>query len=620
MSATTPAAPSSGVPAQLSRTLDPLDERYRVAAGLRKVSNRVFPTHWSFMLGEIALYSFLVLLLSGIYLALFFDPSMQTVTYNGRFNSLRGVAMSKAYESTLRLSFDIRGGLFIRQIHHWASHLFIAAMIAHMLRTFFTGAFRKPRDVNWVIGILLLLTGSFAGFTGYSLPDDLLGTTGLRIASALTLSIPVVGTWTHWALFGGEFPGTEIIPRLYLIHAMILPGILLALIALHLGLLWYQRSTQFPGTTTGSSGKRRVVHHTEKNIVGVRVFPTFAARSAAFGMLTIGVLAIMAGIFQINPIWNYGPYNPVHVSAGATPDWFFLYLDGMTRIFPPWDIHIAGYTIPPTFWAGPAFLPLFYLIAAGYPWLERKLTKDNAHHNLLQRPRDTPVRTALGAMAVSFYAVLALSGSNDQIAFFFNVSLNATIWAGRIGLLIVPPIAYYLTYRICLGLQRDDRTVLHHGIATGIIRRLPHGEFIEIHQPLATTNGNGKSVPLTYQGAPVPKRMNQLDAGGRPPSGSLFRPDPLEETIALERARTEESAAETSSNGHRTRVARPRDVGPNDHERLHGPGSNERHARATDPHERTARPPMFMVPGQPMLIPVSADELEERRPRRAPRP
>ncbi|WP_433299263.1 cytochrome bc1 complex cytochrome b subunit [Pseudonocardia sp. CA-142604] len=548
MSATTPAEPSSGAPTQLSRSLDRLDERYRVAVGLRRVANRVFPTHWSFMLGEIAFYSFLVLLLSGVYLALFFDPSMQTVTYNGRYDNLRGVTMSKAYESTLRLSFDVRGGLFIRQIHHWASHLFIAAMIAHLLRTFFTGAFRRPREANWVIGILLLLTGSFAGFTGYSLPDDLLGTTGLRIASALTLSIPVIGTWTHWALFGGEFPGTEIIPRLYLIHIALLPAILLALTALHLGLAWRRRSPQFPGTTTRTSaGDKRAVQHTENNIVGVRALPTFAARTAAFGMLTTGVLAIMAGIFQINPIWNYGPYNPVHVSSGAAPDWFFLYLDGMTRIFPPWDVHIAGHTIPPTFWAGPAFLPVFYLIAAAYPWLERRLAKDHAHHHLLQRPRDAPVRTALGAMAVSFYAVLTLSGSNDQIAFYFNISLNATIWAGRIGLLILPPIAYYLTYRICLGLQRDDRAVLQHGIATGIIRRLPHGEFIEIHQPLAGTNRNGKPVPLTYQGAPVPKRMNQLDVGGRPPSGSLLTPDPIEETNALERARNAGSRQHGSS-------------------------------------------------------------------------
>jgi ubiquinol-cytochrome c reductase cytochrome b subunit len=542
-----------GRPPQAGRVLDGLDQRYQLAVGLRKMSNRVFPTHWSFMLGEIALYSFIVLLLSGVYLALFFDPSMQTVTYDGAYDGLRGASMSRAYESTLRLSFEVRGGLFVRQVHHWAALLFIAAMVVHMFRTFFTGAFRKPREANWVIGLVLLLIGSVAGFTGYSLPDDLLGTTGLRVASGLMLSIPVIGTWIHWALFGAEFPGTQIIPLLYVAHVVLLPAILLALIALHLGLVWHQRYTQFPGT---SSAGGRALHRTENNVVGVRALPTFAARSGAFFAFTVGVLGIMGGMFQINPIWNYGPYNPVHVSAGTQPDWFFIYLDGMTRIFPPWEIQIGSYDIPPTFWAGPVFLPSLYLIAGAYPWIERRFTGDHAHHNLLQRPRDVPVRTALGAMAIAFYTVLALSGCNDQIAYFFRLSLNATIWAGRIGLLVLPPIAYYVTYRFCLGLQRSERAVLQHGIPTGIIRRLPQGEFVEIHQPLAGVDAHGRPIPLAYQGAPVPKRMNQLDADGRPTPGSLLTMDPAEQTTALQRARAEERAEEANSgaarNGHGT--------------------------------------------------------------------
>jgi ubiquinol-cytochrome c reductase cytochrome b subunit len=538
-----------GRTSQSGRVLDGLDRRYRLAVGLRRMSNRIFPTHWSFMLGEIALYSFVVLLLSGVYLALFFDPSMQTVTYDGVFENMRGIEMSRVYESTLRLSFDVRGGLFVRQVHHWATLLFIAAMVVHMLRTFFTGAFRKPREANWVIGVLLLLIGSAAGFTGYSLPDDLLGTTGLRIASGLMLSIPVIGTWTHWALFGGEFPGTEIIPRLYVVHVLVLPAILLALIALHLGLVWHQKYTQFPGTTAAGG---RAVRHTENTVVGVRALPTFATRSGAFFALTVGVLGIMGGLFQINPIWNYGPYNPVHVSAGTQPDWFFIYLDGMTRIFPPWDIQIGSYNIPATFWAGPVFLPTLYLIAAAYPWIERKFTGDRVSHNLLQRPRDVPVRTALGAMAIAFYTVLALSGCVDQIAYFFHVSLNAMIWAGRIGLLVLPPIAYSVTYRFCIGLQRSDRAVLQHGIATGIIRRLSHGEFVEIHQPLAGTDDHGHPIPLVYQGAPVPKRMNQLAAGGRPTPGSLLTVDPAEQSTALERARAAEAAAEAARNSYGT--------------------------------------------------------------------
>ncbi|ODU99462.1 MAG: menaquinol-cytochrome C reductase [Pseudonocardia sp. SCN 73-27] len=522
-------APSTSTAA----ALDELDQRFHPAAGLRRQFNKVFPTHWSFMLGEIALYSFIVLLLSGVYLALFFDPSMTEVVYNGAFDNLRGVHMSRAYESALQISMEVRGGIFVRQVHHWAALLFVAAMAVHMLRVFFTGAFRKPRETNWVIGILLIFLGFMEGFTGYSLPDDLLSGTGLRIASGFILSIPVIGTWVQWLLFGGEFPGTEILPRLYIVHVLLIPGILLALIAVHVGLVWYQKHTQFPGPG-----------RTENNVVGVRILPAFAAKGGAFFAVTVGVIALMAGLFQINPIWNFGPYDPSHISSGSQPDWYVLFTEGMLRIFPPWDIHIGNYNVPPAFWASPAFLPVLYVLAAVYPAIERRFTKDNARHNLLQRPRDVPVRTSLGVMGLAFYGWLVLSGINDWIAYFFHVSLNATTWAGRLGLFIVPPIAYWVTYRICIGLQRSDRAVLEHGIETGIIKRLPHGEFIEVHQPLGGVDDHGHAIPLAYQGAPVPKKMNQLGSAGQPVSGSLLSPDPAEETAALTLARAEQHHAE----------------------------------------------------------------------------
>ncbi|MCY7343681.1 MAG: ubiquinol-cytochrome c reductase cytochrome b subunit, partial [Pseudonocardia sp.] len=500
---------------------------------MRKQFNKVFPTHWSFMLGEVALYSFIILLVTGTYLGLFFDPSMTEVTYDGAFTNLRGLEMSQAYASALDISFEVRGGLFVRQVHHWAALLFIAAMVAHMFRTYFTGAFRKPREANWVIGVLLIFIGTFEGFTGYSLPDDLLSGTGLRIASGITLSVPVIGSWTHWALFGGEFPGTEIIPRLYIIHVLLLPGVLLALIAVHVGLVWYQKHTQFPG-----AGR------TEKNVVGVRILPAFAAKGGAFFAITIGVVGLMGGLFQINPIWNLGPYNPAHISAGSQPDFYMGWSDGFARLFPAWEIVIGNYRVPGAFWATAAFLPVIFVLAGAYPWIEKRFTKDNALHNLLQRPRDVPVRTSLGAMAIMFYMVLLVSSANDWFAFFFNVSLNATTWMGRIGLLVLPPITYWVTYRICIGLQKADRAVLDHGIETGIIKRLPHGEFVEVHQPLAGVDAHGHPIPLAYQGAPVPKRMNQLGMGGAPMTGSLLKPDPVEETRALEQAKSEEAAAE----------------------------------------------------------------------------
>ncbi|WP_232662248.1 cytochrome bc1 complex cytochrome b subunit [Pseudonocardia sp. TRM90224] len=543
-SITTPTSSATGLQAKAASALDELDQRYHPAAGMRKQFNKVFPTHWSFMLGEIALYSFIVLLLSGTFLGLFFDPSMAEVRYDGVFDNLRGVHMSRAYASTLDISFEVRGGLFVRQVHHWAALLFMAAMIAHMLRTFFTGAFRKPREANWIIGVLMLFVGTFAGFTGYGLPDDLLSGIGLRIASGITLTVPVMGTWVHWALFGGEFPGTEIIPRLYIVHVLLIPGILLALIGLHVGLVWYQKHTQFPGPG-----------RTEGNVVGIRILPAFAAKGGAFFAVTVGVIGLMGGLLQINPIWNLGPYNPSQVIAGSQPDWYMLFSEGFGRIFPPWEIYLGNYTIPAAFWGTAAFLPVLFVIAGAYPSIERRFTKDNAIHNLLQRPRDTPVRTALGAMAVTTYVWLVLCGTNDWIAYFFDVSLNATTWAGRIGLLILPPIAYWVAYRVCLGLQRSDRAVLEHGIETGIIKRLPHGEFVEVHQPLGGVDEHGHAIPLTYQGAPVPKRMNQLGMGGAPVPGSLLTPDPVEQTAALEKARAEEAAAEAaahngSRNGH----------------------------------------------------------------------
>ncbi|WP_440899952.1 cytochrome bc1 complex cytochrome b subunit [Actinosynnema sp.] len=509
-----------------AKSAEEVDARLTVATPLRRLLNKVFPDHWSFLLGEIALYSFVVLLLSGTYLALFFDPSMEEVVYDGAYTPLRGIEMSRAFEAALEISFDVRGGLFMRQMHHWAALLFMAAIVVHMFRIFFTGAFRRPREINWVIGILLFMLGAIEGFLGYSLPDDLLSGTGLRVMAALLISFPVIGTWTNWLLFGGEFPGMDIIPRLYTLHILVVPAVILALIAVHLGLVWYQKHTQFPG-----------VGRKETNVVGVRIMPVFAAKGGGFFAVVVAVTALMGGVFQINPIWNIGPYNAAQVSAGSQPDWYMGWTDGLVRLWPAWELYLGDYTVPAPFWPFILGLPLLTGIAAAYPWIERRMTKDYAHHNLLQRPRDVPVRTSLGMMAITYFMVMLLMGANDIIAFKFDISLNATTWMGRIGLLVLPPLAYYVTYRLCIGLQKADREVLEHGVETGIIKRLPHGEFIEVHQPLGPVDDHGHPVALEYQGAPVPKKMNKLGAAGHPVPGSFFTPDKPEETAALARAR-----------------------------------------------------------------------------------
>ena len=475
-----------------------VDDRLTVAKPMRGLLNKVFPDHWSFMLGEIALYSFVILLLTGTYLTFFYDSSMGETVYHGSYPLLDGVTMSRAYASTLHISFDVRGGLIIRQIHHWAALMFIAAMLVHMLRVFFTGAFRKPREFNWAIGLLLLVLGVVEGFAGYSLPDDLLSGTGLRIADAIMLSIPVVGTWVSFLVFGGPFPGTEIIGRLYIAHVLLIPAILAALVGAHLALLVRQKHTEFPG-----AGK------SEATVSGERIMPLYAAKAGGFFFIVFGVLAALGGLAQINPIWLFGPYNPAQVSAGSQPDWYMAMLDGSTRLFPSWEIRLWGHTVPALFWPTVVLPGILITMAMVYPFLEARLTRDTAVHNLLQRPRDVPVRTSLGAMACAFTGVLFISGGNDLIAKAFDISLNAMTWGGRIALIVLPPLTYAIAYRICLGLQRHDREVLEHGIETGIIKRLPTGEFIEVHQPLGPVDDHGHGQ-LTYTGTPVPKRMNQI--------------------------------------------------------------------------------------------------------------
>jgi ubiquinol-cytochrome c reductase cytochrome b subunit len=478
-----------------------VDDRLQIAGPMRKQLNKVFPDHWSFMMGEIALYSFIILLLTGTYLSFFFDTSMGETVYHGQYIPLDGVTMSRAYASTLNISFDVRGGLVIRQIHHWAALMFLAAMFIHMMRVFFTGAYRKPREFNWTIGLLLLVLGVVEGFAGYSLPDDLLSGTGLRIADAIMLSIPVLGTWISFLAFGGTFPGNEIVGRLYIVHVLVIPAILAGLVGAHLALVVRQKHTQFPGAG-----------HVESSVRGERVFPVYAAKAGGFFFIVFGVLAALGGLAQINPIWLFGPYNPAQVSAGSQPDWYMAMLDGSTRLMPSWEIRAWGHTVPPLFWPTVVLPGVLIGLAMMYPALEARMTKDTATHNLLQRPRDAPVRTSLGAMALSFVFVLFVSGGNDLIAKAFDISLNAMTWGGRIALVIAPPIAYVLTYLVCLGLQRHDREVLEHGVETGIIKLLPTGEFIEVHQPLGPVDDHGHGV-LPYAGAPVPKRMNRL---GRP--------------------------------------------------------------------------------------------------------
>lgn len=438
------------------KTIRFLDERLRVSSFSQTTLRRIFPDHWSFLLGEIALYLFLILIFTGIFLTFFFSPSAQEVIYSGAYEPLRGVRMTQAYESMLDLSFEVRSGLVMRQIHHWAALLFVAVLVIHMMRVFFTGAFRKPRELNWIVGLTLLTLGLLAGFSGYSLPDDLLSGTGLRIGYSVALSIPVVGTWLAFLVFGGEFPSGDIISRLYVIHILLIPGAIGLLLGLHLAMVWRQKHTQFPGPD-----------RSETRIVGTRMWPTYAFKATALFFLTAATVTLLAGLFQINPVWIYGPFEPSKVSVGAQPDWYLGWLEGALRLMPAWEVRAFGFMIPNPFFPGLLIPGLTFNILYAWPWIERRFTKDDAPHNVLNRPRDVPVRTALGVAGLAFYAVLFVAGGNDVIAVLFNLPLEAVTRSLQVLLFLFPLVSGIATYRICKELRdrgEDDGPAHGHVI------------------------------------------------------------------------------------------------------------------------------------------------------------
>ncbi len=504
--ATSTRSAPSGVTAKLAGPTAWLDDRLGLATLVKKNVRKAFPDHWSFLLGEIALYSFIVLLLSGTFLSVWFKPSMAEVLYTGSYDPLYGMNMSEAFASTLDISFDVRGGLLMRQIHHWAAALFLAAMLVHMLRIFFTGAYRKPREINWLVGLGLLQLGIVEGFAGYSLPDDLLSGTGLRIAEGLMRSIPVVGTYISFFVFGGEFPGNDFIPRLYIAHVLLIPGILLALITLHILLLVYHKHTQWPGPG-----------RTNHNVVGYPLLPIYMAKAGGFFFIVFGVTALMSALFQINPVWAFGPYNPSEVTAGSQPDWYMGWLDGALRIMPAWEFTVFGQTLSMNvFIPGVALMGLLFGILGAYPFVEQWVTGDRRVHHLLERPRNAPTRTAFGAAGITAYGLLWISGGNDIIATQFHLDFYWITRLLRVLVFLGPVIAFIVTRRICIGLQRKDAEVVLHGYETGIIMRSADGTYSERHLPVSQakaymlTAHDRTSVPAL----PAPTDENGVAAPG----------------------------------------------------------------------------------------------------------
>ncbi|GAA3533572.1 ubiquinol-cytochrome c reductase cytochrome b subunit [Nonomuraea rosea] len=491
-----------------------LDDRVGGATFMKKAMRKVFPDHWTFLLGEIALYAFVVVLLTGVFLTFFFKPTMQEVIYDGTYAPLRGVEMSQAYASTLEISFEVRGGLLMRQMHHWATLIFLAAIVAHLLRNFFTGAFRRPRDLNWLIGVALFGLVLLNGLFGYSLPDDLLSGAGLRILHGVTLSVPLVGTYVAAFLFGGEFPGEDIISRLFSIHVLLIPALLLLLIPLHAVVLtWRQTHTQF-----------RAKGLSDGVVRGAPFFPSFLAKTTVFFLWVTGVITLLATLFQVNPIWLYGPYLPSTVSAGSQPDWYMGFLEGALRIMPPWELTVFGFTVTMSVLIPALGAPgLLFTGLALYPFLERWITRDTAVHHLLDRPRDVPARAGLGFAGIVYYGVLWLAGGNDLIASNFNISLNATTWIFRVAIIAGPVLGYVVARRIAQGLLARDRHTVAHGVETGVIVRDPGGGFAEVERPVTDEESAvlvppapARALPPVADGdVPPPVKHRVRDAAAR---------------------------------------------------------------------------------------------------------
>jgi ubiquinol-cytochrome c reductase cytochrome b subunit len=509
---------------QQQQALDWVDDRLGSSSWLRSAMDKIFPDHWSFMVGEIAMYTFVILIATGIYLALFYKASDAIVIYHGAYKPLDGQAVTEAYASTVNLSFSVRAGLVMRQAHHWAALIFLAAIAFHMCRVFFTGAFRRPREINWVIGVTLLTLAMLEGFSGYSLPDDLLSGSGLRVVFSIVESIPFVGVWLAFAVWGGNFPGTLFFSRLFVIHEFLFPLLLAGLLGGHLAILWRQTHTDFPGP-----GK------TERNIVGSRLWPQYTVKSTALLMFIAAVIFGLGGLIQINPIWLYGPYEAARSSAGTQPDWYVGWLDGALRLWPHWEFRSLGHELANPFFPGLLLPGIVFTVIYAWPWIDKRIYSDYGPHNLLDRPRDKPLRTAIGVAALIFFTDLTLASATDVIGTGLHISFELLIEILQYGSFIGPIVGLFVAYEVCLLLQRTAAHPIQRPVG-GIMIRDARGAYHTIGAPHEGNGGNGHGAHTNGHDQPVlepvgagvgagPADVDEDPPGSGPDGGSVLPGD-----------------------------------------------------------------------------------------------
>lgn len=438
---------------------------------LRTLRARVFPDHWSLLFGQIAFYSFILIVLSGVVLLVYYEPSVDHVAYDGPYGPLRGVQMSRALESTLGITFEVRGGLLMRQLHHWATLIMVAAIMLHLLRLFFTAGFRRPRRLNWLVVFGLFVVTLGACLTGTALPDDMASGSSLAVLDGAVRATPFVGTALSAWLFGGDFPG-DVISRFYPLHVVVLPALILVLFVAGAVLALRHRPAQFAGPG-----------RTEDNVVG-RPASVAAVKAAGLFAFVAGVAIVMAATFTINPVWLYGPADPADTSAGVGPAWYLAFLDGSLRLAPGWEAVWWGRTISFAILLPVGICTLFLALVAVYPFIEERLTGDRREHHLLERPRDNPTRTGIGVAGMTFYGTLWAAAGADTMAVQFHLSVNGLLHFFQVLVIVGPPAALLITRRICLGLQDHDAEIALHGIETGRIIRLPDGGYVEPRRPV----------------------------------------------------------------------------------------------------------------------------------------
>lgn len=443
-------------------------------ARTEEVRHRVAPVHWTTLLGAVSAACFAVLAVTGAALLFSYQPSAERLVYAGTYAPLRGVEMSRAYYSVLHLSLEVRGGLLVRQTHHWAALILPASLTLQMLVAFFTGGFRRPRRSAWVLLCLVFLLTLGGGWSGYGLPDDSLAGTGLRIVEGITVGIPYVGPWLTAALFGDAFPGV-VVTRLYWVHVVVVPVALAVVLLARMVVIRRNLPAQLPGP--GRS---------EANLVGLPRASVLARQVGMF-LVATGLLVGIGGTVAIAPVWLYGPSSATSASAGSQPDWYTSFLDGALRLVPPgWEVTVGG-TWPLAVLLPQVLVAGFLTVVVLYPYLEAWTTKDRRDHHVLDRPRDAPNRTALGVAGLTFYGSLWAAGATDIVTTQLHLAFELQVYALRTGLVVGPPLAFVVTRWVCRGLLERERDVRTQGLETGIIVRSTTGDYSERHLPPART-------------------------------------------------------------------------------------------------------------------------------------